>query len=66
MPHDSEVPRAVGLNQKVVLKLESEDDAGDGLCTSTMTLLAGAAVDNVYCTEPGVPLEKMSQRERFS
>lgn len=31
-----------------------------------MTLLAGAAVDNVYCTEPGVPLEKMSQGERFS
>ncbi|MFL9945838.1 branched-chain amino acid ABC transporter substrate-binding protein [Paraburkholderia agricolaris] len=48
----------LGLKAKVL--------GGDGLCTPTMTLLAGAAVENVYCTEPGVPLEKMSQGERFS
>jgi len=48
------------------LGLKARVLGGDGLCTSTMALLAGAAVDDVYCTEPGVPLERMSQGERFS
>ena len=38
---------------------------GDGACTGTLSELAGAASENVICSEVGLPLEKMSGGKEF-
>jgi branched-chain amino acid transport system substrate-binding protein len=40
--------------------------AGDGACTEQLSSLAGAAADNVVCSEPGLGLEKMPGGAAFA
>ncbi|MBN3819651.1 branched-chain amino acid ABC transporter substrate-binding protein [Paraburkholderia sp. Se-20369] len=43
--------RQLGLRAKIL--------AGDGVCSTDLPKLAGAAADNVVCSEAGIALEKM-------
>jgi len=47
----------LGIKAKVV--------GGDGMCTEKLPELAGEAVVNVTCSEPGMPLSKMAQGADF-
>lgn len=39
--------------------------AGDGVCTDKLSDLAGAATDDIVCSQPGTPLEKMAGSAAF-
>jgi branched-chain amino acid transport system substrate-binding protein len=47
------------------LGLRAKMLAGDGLCTENLTDLAGAATDNVICSQAGLALEKMPAGKAF-
>ena len=47
------------------LGLRAKMLAGDGLCTENLTDLAGAATDNVICSQAGLALEKMPSGKAF-
>jgi branched-chain amino acid transport system substrate-binding protein len=47
----------LGIRAKIV--------GGDGICTETLAALAGDAVDNVICSEVGLPLDKMPGGKSF-
>jgi branched-chain amino acid transport system substrate-binding protein len=49
--------RQLGLTAKIV--------GGDGICTEKLADLAGGAVDNVFCSEAGAPLEKLPGGKAF-
>ncbi|TDV36950.1 amino acid/amide ABC transporter substrate-binding protein (HAAT family) [Paraburkholderia caballeronis] len=50
--------KQLGLRAKVL--------AGDGVCTESLAQLAGAAADNVVCSQAGMALEKMAGGAAFS
>ncbi|WP_025098305.1 branched-chain amino acid ABC transporter substrate-binding protein [Burkholderia sp. A1] len=47
------------------LGLRAKLFAGDGVCTEQLSDLAGAAADNVVCSQPGAALEKMPGGAEF-
>ncbi|CAE6880939.1 MULTISPECIES: branched-chain amino acid ABC transporter substrate-binding protein [Paraburkholderia] len=49
--------KQLGMRAKVL--------AGDGLCTENLSELAGAATDNVICSQAGLALEKMAAGDEF-
>lgn len=50
--------RQLGMHAKIL--------AGDGVCTESLSELAGPATDNVVCSSPGTSLEKMAGGAEFS
>lgn len=50
--------KALGLNAKILF--------GDGACTSNLADLAGAATDNVVCSEAGLARERMPRGLEFA
>lgn len=51
--------------QTRVLGLRSRVLGGDGLCSEALSQLAGAAADNVVCSQAGTALEAMPQGKQF-
>ncbi|CAJ5663747.1 branched chain amino acid ABC transporter periplasmic ligand-binding protein [Burkholderia pseudomallei] len=49
--------RELGLRSRVL--------GGDGLCSEALSQLAGAAADNVVCSQAGTALESMPQGKQF-
>ncbi|MCI0152116.1 branched-chain amino acid ABC transporter substrate-binding protein [Paraburkholderia sediminicola] len=49
--------KQLGLRAKVL--------AGDGVCTANLSALAGAATDNIVCSQAGLALEKMAGGKAF-
>jgi branched-chain amino acid transport system substrate-binding protein len=50
--------RQLGVKAKIL--------GGDGLCSPTLSNLAGDATDSVVCSEPGAALEKMPHGVAFA
>ncbi len=51
--------KQLGINAKFI--------TGDGACTGEVIKLAGAAISaNAYCTQPGLPLDKMPGGKNFN
>lgn len=51
--------------QAMQLGLRGKIYAGDGVCTEQLASLAGAAADNVVCSQPGTALQKMPGGKSF-
>lgn len=53
------------IRQASQLNIRAKFLVGDGACTPNLARLAGPAVDRVYCSVPGLPIEKMSGGAEF-
>ncbi len=61
-----DITGAILAKQSAELGLNAKIFGGDGLCTDNLSRLAGNAVSNVFCSESGLPIEKMAQGAAFS